>query len=643
MVGQVTSEGDRALRSDVARQQFNLDGSGITIGVISDSFDAYLGETSDISTGDLPGRQNPNGYDRPVRVLKDQTNFKTVTDEGRAMLQIIHDVAPGARLLFHRSGGTETEFAQAVRALERAGADIIVDDVGFATSSLFQDGVAAQAVTAAVDAGVVYFSAAGNDGDRSYESVYRPGATFMYRGSTYEAQDFDAGAGIDLFQSIQIPRQGAIDIILNWDQPVGQVANDVELFLLENPLLPGAGGQGVRDAIVLTTGLDNPAKELIYQAQSQQTVYLVIARKVDAGVPAPGLIKWVSFGNSGDSRFEYVNEGAGATGSSTIFGQPNAKGAIAVGAVDVNQTPAFGVTPPVLQEFSSLGKTPILFDAKGDRLAVPEIRQKPEITAPDGVSTTVDDRFTSRFDFSPFFGTSAAAPHAAAVAALVLQRAGGRKRLTPNQVLATLQSTAIGNGFIQADAAVQQAAQEQIIGTLENDTLRGTKAADNLLGFAGDDRLIGARGFDWIIGGAGQDSLLGNSGNDYLLGSGGDDQAIGGVGNDTVSGGGGRDRLEGGKGNDRLVGGAGADALTGGTGENRLTGGNGRDRFQLQRGGRAIILDFQPGKDRLVLPQGVTFGAIEVVQKGRSRLIEVSGQVLAQVNQGQTLEANDFL
>jgi Ca2+-binding RTX toxin-like protein len=645
MVGKVTSEGDRALRSDVARQQFNLDGSGITIGVISDSFDAYRGEKTDISSGDLPGRQNPNGYDRPVRVLKDQTNFKTVTDEGRAMLQIIHDVAPGAQLLFHRSGGTETEFAQAVRALERAGADIIIDDIGFSTSSLFQDGVAAQAVTAAVDAGVVYFSAAGNDGDRSYESAFRPGATFTYRGSTYEAQDFDAGAGIDLFQSIQLPKQGAIDIILNWDQPVGKVANDVELFLLENPLLPEAGGRGVRDAIVLTTGLDNPAKELIYQAQSQQTVYLVIARKVDAGVPAPGLIKWVSFGNSGDARvkYEYVNDGVGATGSSTIFGQPNAKGAIAVGAVDVDQTPAFGVSPPVLQEFSSLGKTPILFDAKGDRLAVPEIRQKPEITAPDGVSTTVDDQFTSQFDFSPFFGTSAAVPHAAAVAALILQRAGGRKSLTPNQVLATLQSTAIGNGFIQADAAVQQAAQGQIIGTLGNDTLRGTKAADNLLGLAGDDRLIGAKGFDWIMGGAGQDVLLGNSGNDYLLGSGGNDQVIGGVGNDTLSGGGGRDRLQGGKGDDRLVGGAGADELAGGAGENRLTGGRGRDRFQLQRGGRAIVLDFQPGEDRLVLPQGVTFGAIEVILQGRSRLIQVSGQVLAQVNQVQTLQASDFV
>ncbi|NJR40508.1 MAG: S8 family serine peptidase, partial [Leptolyngbyaceae cyanobacterium CSU_1_4] len=563
MVGQVTSEGDRALRSDVARQQFNLDGSGVSIGVISDSFNAYQGEQDDVENGDLPGQKNPNGYDRPVQVLKDQTNFKFVSDEGRAMLQIIHDVAPGARLLFHRSGETETDFAQAVQALGRAGADIIVDDIGFSTSAFFQPGVAAQAVTAAVDAGIVYFSAAGNDGDRSYESEFRPGTAFVYRGSTYEAQDFDPGSGVDVFQAIQIPKKGSINLILNWDQPAGQIANDVELFLLENQLLPGAGGQGVRDASVITTGLDNPAQQLSYQPQSAQTVYLVIARKVDLGAAAPGLIKWVSFANGRDDgvQYEYVNEGAGATGSSTIFGQPNAQGAIAVGAVNFTQTPAFGVRLPILESFSAQNKTPILFDINGDRLPVLETRRNAEIAAPDGVSTTVDDPFTRGVDFGSFLGTSAAAPHAAAVAALMLQRAGGRKSLTPAQVLVALQSTAIasrnlqgtattGIGFIQADAAVLQSADELIIGTLGNDILRGTGAADNLMGLAGNDQLTGAGGFDWATGGAGQDILHGNAGNDYLLGNGGSDQVLGGRGDDTLRGGAGRDRLRGGDGAD---------------------------------------------------------------------------------------------
>jgi subtilisin family serine protease len=625
MVGKVTTEGDRALRSNIARQRFNVDGTGITIGVISDSFNAYGDEITDILSGDLPGRDNPNGYTHPVRILSDATDFRFVSDEGRAMLQIIHDVAPGAKLLFHKSGDTETEFAQAIQALTKAGADIIVDDIGFPTSATFQDGVAAQAVSKAVDQGVVYFSAAGNDGDRSYESAFRPGATFTYRGSTYEAQDFDPGAGLDLFQNIQLPknpsRSTSINLILSWDQPVGQVANDVELFLLENPQLPGVGGKGISDAIVTTYGFDTPAKQLSYVSQSVKTVYLVIARKVDPGVASPGLIKWTSFANGSDSKvkYEYVNEGEGAKGSSTIFGQPNARGAIAVGAVNVDQTPAFGVQIPQLATFSSLGKTPILFDVQGNRLSIPDVRQKPELTAPSGVSTTVDNPFTRGIDFGSFAGTSAAAPHAAAVAALILQRAGGRKSLTPAQVLTTLQNTAItpsgdAGGFVQADAAVMQSATHQIMGSENSDRLRGTKAADNLWGFAGNDRLNGGGGFDVLMGGAGQDTLQGRAGNDYLVGDSGRDWLIGGIGADTLKG-------------DR-----GRDTLRGGAGENRLWGGQGRDRFVLEWGGVAIVEDFQARKDQFILPRGLTFSALDITQQGNGMIIEASGQILAKIN-----------
>jgi subtilisin-like proprotein convertase family protein len=60
---------------------------------------------------------------------------------------------------------------------------------------------------------------------------------------------------------------------------------------------------------------------------------------------------------------------------------------------------------------------PERFTSDGPRrmfFPVPVVRQKPDITAADGVSTSLGGVF------SPFFGTSAAAPHAAAIAALVL-------------------------------------------------------------------------------------------------------------------------------------------------------------------------------------------------------------------------------
>jgi Ca2+-binding RTX toxin-like protein len=635
MVGKVTTEGDRAMRSKIARQRFNVDGTGITIGVISDSFNAYGEAELDVLDGDLPGQRNPNGDRQPVRVLSDVSDFRFVSDEGRAMLQIIHDVAPGAKLLFHASGENETQFAQSIQALTQAGADIIVDDIGFPSSATFQDGVAAQAANRAVDQGIVYFAAAGNDSDRAYESPFRPGATFTYRGSTYEAQDFDAGAGVDVFQNIRLPknrdRSTALSLIFSWDQPIGQVANDMEIFLLENPQLPGAGGKGVENAIVTQYGFDTPAKQLNYSSRSAQTVYLVIARRVDPGAPTPGLVKWSSFANGADSniQFEYVNEG-GARGSSTIFGQPNAKGAIAVGAVNVDQTPAFGVAVPQLATFSSQGKTPILFDQRGDRLAEPEVRQKPEITAPSGVSTTVDNPFTRGIDFSPFSGTSAAAPHAAAVAALILQRAGGRKSLTPTQVLATLQNTGIApsgdaGGFIQADAAVMGAAMVERIGTTGNDRLRGTKAADNLWGGSGDDRLNGADGFDVLMGEGGHDRLEGRAGNDYLVGGKGQDWLLGGLGADT------------------LVGNQGQDTLQGGKGNNLLIGGKGRDRFVLSWGGVAQIKDFDINQDRIALPKGLGISAIEISPQRSSVLIEASGQLLAKLNGVSTLSTNVFL
>ena len=65
--------------------------------------------------------------------------------------------------------------------------------------------------------------------------------------------------------------------------------------------------------------------------------------------------------------------------------------------------------------------------------------------------------------FAPFYGTSAAAPDAAGVAALVLQ---ADPWLTPAQLTSVLEQTAApaaggspasGAGLLQADAAVQMA------------------------------------------------------------------------------------------------------------------------------------------------------------------------------------------
>src|SRR5581483_7297197 len=157
-VGAATTEGDQAARADLARM-LGFDGSGVTVGVISDGIDSL---TVSQASGDLG----------EVTVPNDVRCRAGTGDEGTAILEIVHDIAPGAKLLF--SGpGTSVEMIEAVECLTAAGADVIVDDVGFLGEPFFQDGPVATAVRAAVQAGVSYHSAAGNDGQDYLEQDYR--------------------------------------------------------------------------------------------------------------------------------------------------------------------------------------------------------------------------------------------------------------------------------------------------------------------------------------------------------------------------------------------------------------------------------------------------------------------------------------
>ena len=138
-VGATTSQGDDAMKADVARDTFGVDGSGVTVGVLSDSYDrsfsASTNANDDVASGDLPGAGNPNGFTTPITVLDDSAGGPFgglfLIDEGRGMMQLIHDVAPGAELFFHTAFNGAADFAQGITDLVNAGADVIVDDIGY--------------------------------------------------------------------------------------------------------------------------------------------------------------------------------------------------------------------------------------------------------------------------------------------------------------------------------------------------------------------------------------------------------------------------------------------------------------------------------------------------------------------------------
>ena len=456
--GAVTSQGDRAIGAVVARQTYGVTGAGSKIGILSDSYNKLGGAAAGVQSGDLPSG---------VQVLTDFLQ-PSATDEGRAMAEIIHDVAPGAGIAFHTAQGGQASFARGIKALAAAGCNIIVDDIIYFAEPFFQDGVVAQAADEVVATNnVSYFTAAGNQGRSSYQAGFRnSGVTVPNYG---QAHDFGGG---DTRQRITIPAGGNFQMALQWDDPFfsaggtgAQSDLDILIYLADSTLVSGSFGDNIANGDPFEyAGFTNTAG-------SPLSIDVVI---VKIAGPDPGLIKWINFG-SWTVTIEHD------TRSSSSRGHSNSAGAISVGAAGYGSTPAFnpGLTTAVIEEFSSAGGTPILFTTRGERIngTVGITRQKPDITAVDGGNTTFffpgqDVEFDG---FPNFFGTSAAAPHAAAVAALMQQRAGSG--LSPGSIRSVMQSTALdmddpltpgfdagfdfrtGSGFLRADRAVQAVGQ----------------------------------------------------------------------------------------------------------------------------------------------------------------------------------------
>jgi len=431
--GGVVSQGDASLKADVVRAATGLDGTDITVGTMSDSYacnpPAFLPgaptstATQDIATLDVPS----DG----VEVL--DNGPCPGTDEGRAMAQLVHDVAPGASLKFHTANDGQLDFANGILELQAAGANVIVDDVIYFAENMFSDGIIAQAADEAVKRGAAYFSSAGNDARSSYESAYRETlvtapASGNLNGNgaplTLRAHNFDDGSGVSTLQKIHVTQAGGQAVILfsfQWDQPFLSsttyanltdptatsaprgATGDLDLLIYDDngvlvPFCPPGLSVGITCQLTGARNIGRDAVDIaalvVTGPKSKSGDFYI--RFVRAAGAAPHHVKYVAFELAG--LVDIVDHD---THSGAAYGHTNARNVESVGASSwyltgnfdpyystlVQDTPGACV-PACLNDFSSAGGVPIYLNKYGEVLATPEVRQTPDVTGPDGGNTT---------------------------------------------------------------------------------------------------------------------------------------------------------------------------------------------------------------------------------------------------------------
>jgi subtilase family protein len=425
------SEGVGILNADDLRTSAGVDGTGVKVGVISDSFDKATAPATtaaqDIVSDNLPGAANTCSHTTASTIGAQPS---TGSDEGRAMMQIVHDVAPGASLDFESAFISQPSFAASITKLADQGASVIVDDVTYYDEPMYQDGVVEQAVTGVRARGVDYFSSSANNryvknGNEigSYEAVggYRPTACPAIpaiTGGHVDCHNFSTPAAADNTFSYTNVASTGIQAVLNWAEPWdGGVNTDLDIYVINEST----------NAVITTVatpnagvGGDQKAFEFYSVTQGASANRgIVIARKSSVAPAATPRFKFV-FANGGGNPISTIAQptpvpGTGDVMGPTAFGHNGGADVMSVGASDVN-------VPTALNSYSSYGPVTTLFgpvngSTPAAPLASPRVVAKPDLVASDCNHTT----FFSGASHV-FCGTSAAAPHAAAVAALLRQK-----------------------------------------------------------------------------------------------------------------------------------------------------------------------------------------------------------------------------
>ena len=487
--GLVTTEGDKILRAEDVRKQLSLDGSGVRVGVLSDGLKGVFAAGCDtcggaadgpIASGDLPdavgvrnggvlvsasgginGRsfqQNSDLEGLPAQACA----FNGAGAEGTAILEIVHDLAPGAQLSF-ANADTDLAFNRAVNYLASTN-DIVMDDLGFFGDAY--DGTSAVSTNTAAalnnpDYPIrAYVTSVGNAADEHYFGAYEDsgvdGASIAGIGAAGHLHLFRQsddttdvlGIGPQPFNVILLPRGGEAAIFLSWDDPMGRAANNYDLFLIER-----STGRVVASSTDVQRGAQDPVEVIDFVNNGASGFFQIVVQNVRSAAQSKQL-NLFSFepecaadgprllAAPAHERHNYNTATRSVSAQSDTGGSPVS--VISVGAICSATKAAsdrFSTNPNASCD-DITHSTMEFFSSRGPTL---DGRQKPDVSAIDAVSVTGAGGFPSMF-----FGTSAAAPHVAGVAALAMQSApcllaSGAAALDAVGARTTLRSLIVGN------------------------------------------------------------------------------------------------------------------------------------------------------------------------------------------------------
>jgi subtilisin-like proprotein convertase family protein len=420
-IGSVTTRGDTTMRSDIARSFFGINGSNIKIGVMSDGCDGLANAQS---LGDLPTGAR-------FQVVDNSATTGTAS-EGTAMAEIVYDLVPGCNLAFATAFTGLTNFVNNINALAAAGCDVITDDIIYFLEPVFEDGPLSQTIDTYASNGGIYTSSSNNQGEDNYRGTYA-NIVGLLPSPVGNANVHNFGGG-DFQQSVTLGAGENVRIVLHWDDQYAASANDFDLLLLN-----AAGTAFLATSEGSQDGTQDPTEIFSYTAPVGATVNVVIRRFAAATNVTPRLKLSYYFSGSG-SVAEFNSGQVGAA-----YGHTTAIGCLSAGAIWASVAGYSTIEP-----FSNGGPATIVTDfASATRPRPATTRTKPDVASFDGVSVTGSAGFPSTF-----FGTSAATPHVAGLAALVLcldSTLNGARSLSAAQVRNLIRNGAMDYGASGTD------------------------------------------------------------------------------------------------------------------------------------------------------------------------------------------------